>query len=52
MPYSAALYFGVLLYIDVWLLLLPIPQSSFLQELSGLDYHQMIRWHRCMLCVF
>ncbi|KAL6785949.1 FRE1C [Auxenochlorella protothecoides x Auxenochlorella symbiontica] len=44
----AGLYFGVLLFIDVWLLLLPIPQSSFLQDLSGMDYHQMIRWHRWM----
>ena len=42
----AALYFGVVLFIDVWMLLLPIPQSSFLQDLSGLDYHQMIRYHR------
>lgn len=37
---------GKSLMIDVWVLLLPIPQSSFLQELIGLDYHQMIRWHR------
>ncbi len=46
MPCSAGLYFGVLLFIDIWLLLIPVPQSSYLHELTGLDYHQMIRWHR------
>lgn len=44
----AALYFGVILFIDVWLLLLPVPQSNYLQDLTGLDYHSMIRWHRWM----
>ncbi|KAL6785951.1 FRE1D [Auxenochlorella protothecoides x Auxenochlorella symbiontica] len=44
----AGLYFGVLLFIDIWLLLIPVPQSSYLHELTGLDYHQMIRWHRWM----
>ncbi|KFM29167.1 putative ferric reductase transmembrane component [Auxenochlorella protothecoides] len=38
--------FGVLMFIDVYLLLLPIPRSSFLQDLAGLDHAAMIRYHK------
>jgi hypothetical protein len=31
----------------IWLLFLPIPQSNFLQWLSGMTYTEMIRYHRC-----
>lgn len=41
-----ALTFGIMLWPNLWLLFFPIPQSSFLQELSGLGYSQMIRYHR------
>jgi hypothetical protein len=41
------LIFGIMMWPNLWLLFLPIPQSSFLQQLSGLNYSQMIRYHRC-----
>lgn len=45
-PNSAGRQFGVLMFIDVYLLLLPIPRSSFLQDLAGLDHAAMIRYHK------
>lgn len=41
-----ALIFGIMMWPNLWLLFLPIPQSSFLQQLTGLAYSQMIRYHR------
>ncbi|KAI7839460.1 hypothetical protein COHA_006861 [Chlorella ohadii] len=41
-----ALTFGIMMWPNLWLLFLPIPQSSFLQQLTGLDYSRMIRYHR------
>ena len=35
-----------MLWPNIWMLFLPIPQSSFLQQLTGLGYSQMIRYHR------
>lgn len=35
-----------MLFVNMWLLFLPIPQSSFLQQLTGLSYSSMIRYHR------
>lgn len=45
-PCRAAITFGIMMWPNLWLLFLPIPQSSFLQQLTGLDYSHMIRYHR------
>ncbi|KAL4436813.1 hypothetical protein ABPG75_003952 [Micractinium tetrahymenae] len=41
-----AITFGIMLWPNIWALFFPIPQSSFLQWLTGLGYSQMIRYHR------
>lgn len=46
LPCRVALTFGIMMWPNLWLLFLPIPQSSFLQQLTGLDYSRMIRYHR------
>lgn len=42
----AAITFGIMLWPNIWVLFFPIPQSNFLQWLTGLNYSQMIRYHR------
>ncbi|KAL4432588.1 hypothetical protein ABPG77_000525 [Micractinium sp. CCAP 211/92] len=42
----AGITFGIMLWPNIWMLFFPIPQSSFLQWLTGLGYTQMIRYHR------
>uniref|UniRef100_A0A1D1ZM76 Uncharacterized protein n=1 Tax=Auxenochlorella protothecoides TaxID=3075 RepID=A0A1D1ZM76_AUXPR len=48
---EASTQFGQLMFIDLWLLFLPIPRSSFLKDLTGLDQQAMIRYHKCA-CLF
>uniref|UniRef100_A0A1D2A9N1 FAD-binding FR-type domain-containing protein n=2 Tax=Auxenochlorella protothecoides TaxID=3075 RepID=A0A1D2A9N1_AUXPR len=43
---EASTQFGQLMFIDLWLLFLPIPRSSFLKDLTGLDQQAMIRYHK------
>ncbi|KDD76246.1 hypothetical protein H632_c300p0 [Helicosporidium sp. ATCC 50920] len=37
---------GGLLLINLWLLFLPVPRSSALQQLLGSDHAQLVRYHR------
>ncbi|KAI3436430.1 hypothetical protein D9Q98_005847 [Chlorella vulgaris] len=41
-----ALIFGLMMWPNIWLLFLPMPQSSFLQALTGIQFTEMIRYHR------
>ena len=44
-----AIIFGIMMWPNIWMLFFPIPQSSFLQTLTGLQYTEMIRYHRCQV---
>ncbi|KAI3436428.1 hypothetical protein D9Q98_005845 [Chlorella vulgaris] len=41
-----ALTCGIMMWPNIWLLFLPAPQSSFLQALTGIQFTEMIRYHR------
>lgn len=39
----------MVMFIDLFLLFLPIPRWSFLQELTGKDTSAMLRYHKCAM---
>jgi hypothetical protein len=47
-----ALTCGIMMWPNIWLLFLPAPQSSFLQALTGIQFTEMIRYHRHVAATF
>ncbi len=41
-----SLTFGVMLWVNFWLLFFPLPHCGFLTTLLGLPFKRMIRYHR------
>lgn len=43
-----SLTFGVMLWVNFWLLFFPLPHCGFLTTLLGLPFKRMIRYHRAV----
>lgn len=46
--HRAGKQFGVLMFIDIFLLFLPMARGSVLEDSTGLSHEDMLRYHKCV----